>query len=49
VEKGQRDFETISAMVRKEIARFDKARVQDFKASVIEYLHNLMDKQQQVR
>ncbi|XP_052795277.1 sorting nexin-2-like [Mya arenaria] len=48
VEKGQRDFETISATVRKEIARFDKARVQDFKTSVVQYLQVLMEKQQQM-
>jgi hypothetical protein len=48
VEKGQRDFETISATVRKEVARFDKLRVGDFKSSVIQYLQNLMEKQQQV-
>ncbi|XP_060563451.1 sorting nexin-2-like isoform X1 [Ruditapes philippinarum] len=48
VEKGQRDFETISATVRKEVARFDKLRVGDFKSSVIQYLQNLMEKQQQM-
>jgi len=48
VEKGQRDFEAISATVRKEVARFDKLRVQDFKTSVIQYLQSLMEKQQQV-
>ena len=48
VEKGQKDFENISATVRKEIARFDRLRVADFKTSVIKYLEVLMDKQQQV-
>ena len=48
VEKGQKDFENISATVRKEIARFDRLRVGDFKTSVIKYLEVLMDKQQQV-
>ena len=48
VEKGQKDFETISANVRKEIARFDRLRVNDFKTNVIKYLEVLMEKQQQV-
>ncbi|XP_052270578.1 sorting nexin-2-like isoform X4 [Dreissena polymorpha] len=48
VEKGQRDFDSISATMRKEIARFDKARVTDFKTSVIQYLQSLMEKQQQM-
>ncbi|KAL4228170.1 sorting nexin-2 [Mactra antiquata] len=48
VEKGQKDFETISATIRKEVARFDKLRVTDFKTSVIQYLQSLMEKQQQV-
>ena len=48
MEKGQKDFETISSTVRKEIARFDRLRVADFKTSVIKYLEVLMDKQQQV-
>ena len=48
MEKGQKDFETISANVRKEIARFDRLRVNDFKTNVIKYLEVLMEKQQQV-
>ena len=49
MEKGQKDFETISATVRKEIARFDRLRVNDFKTNVIKYLEVLMEKQQQVK
>ncbi|KAL5004315.1 hypothetical protein ScPMuIL_017771 [Solemya velum] len=48
VEKGQEDFESISQTIRKEVARFDKYRVEDFKASVVKYLESLMENQQKL-
>lgn len=48
VEKGKEDFAKISAMIRKEVARFDKKRVEDFKSSIIKYLEFLMENQQRV-
>ncbi|XP_069137674.1 sorting nexin-2-like isoform X2 [Argopecten irradians] len=48
VERGKDDFEKISAMIRKEVARFDKKRVEDFKTSIIKYLEYLMENQQRV-
>ena len=48
VEKGKEDFEKISQSIRKEVARFDKHRVEDFKTSVITYLEQLMENQQRV-
>jgi sorting nexin-1/2 len=49
VEKGQEEFEKLSKVIQKEIARFEAARVEDFKNSVIKYLQNLMENQQKVR
>ncbi|KAJ8304241.1 hypothetical protein KUTeg_017824 [Tegillarca granosa] len=48
VEKGQEDFERISDSIRKEVARFDKYRVEDFKSGVIKYLETLMENQQKL-
>ncbi|OWF51369.1 sorting nexin-2-like isoform X2 [Mizuhopecten yessoensis] len=48
VEKGKDDFEKMSAMIRKEVARFDRKRVEDFKSSIIKYLEYLMENQQRV-
>lgn len=49
VEKGKDDFEKISKAIRKEVARFDKYRVEDFKDSVVNYLEQLMENQKRVR
>ena len=49
MDKGQEEFETISKNIRKEIAKFEKNRVIDFKSSIIKYLESLMEHQQQVR
>lgn len=38
VEKGKDDFEKIFKAIRKEVVRFDKYRVEDFKDSVVNYL-----------
>jgi len=48
VEKGQEEFELISKNVRKEVERFEKQRVKDFKVTIINYLESLMNSQQQV-
>lgn len=48
VEKGKDDFEKISKAIRKEVARFDKYRVEDFKDSVVNYLEQLMENQKRV-
>ena len=48
VEKGQEDFDRISKAIRKEVARFDKYRVEDFKDSVVVYLEQLMENQKRV-
>ncbi|KAK3610239.1 hypothetical protein CHS0354_022292 [Potamilus streckersoni] len=48
VEKGQADFERISATIKKEVARFDRLRVEDFKKSVITYLEHLMENEQKL-
>ncbi|XP_055956342.1 sorting nexin-2 [Patella vulgata] len=48
VETGQSDFNKISENVRKEVARFEKHRVVDFKNHVIQYLEALMDNQQKL-
>ncbi|KAK3098120.1 hypothetical protein FSP39_016301 [Pinctada imbricata] len=48
VDKGKDDFEKISQAIRKEVARFDKHRVEDFKTSVVTYLEQLMENQQRI-
>jgi hypothetical protein len=49
VEKGKDDFEKISQTIRKEMGRFDRHRVEDFKSTVIRYLEQLMENQQKVK
>lgn len=48
MEKGAKDFEEISAVVRREVAQFDKLRVRDFRLKIINYLEGLLNNQQQV-
>ncbi|GFN75319.1 sorting nexin-2 [Plakobranchus ocellatus] len=48
VEKGQEDFEAISKSIKKEMLRFEKMRVADFKDKVIKYLEVLMDNQEKL-
>lgn len=48
VDKYQEEFDTISKNIRVEITRFEKQRVKDFKATIINYLESLMSNQQQV-
>ncbi|XP_051925094.1 sorting nexin-2 [Hippocampus zosterae] len=48
VQQGERDFEHISRVIRREVARFEKERVKDFKMLVINYLEALALTQQQL-
>lgn len=48
VDKGKDEFDRISKAIRKEVARFDKYRVEDFKDSVVLYLEQMMENQQRV-
>ncbi|KAF0022571.1 hypothetical protein F2P81_025197 [Scophthalmus maximus] len=47
VHQGERDFEQISKTIRKEVGRFEKERVKDFKTIIIKYLESLVQTQQQ--
>uniref|UniRef100_A0A5F9D470 Sorting nexin-1 n=1 Tax=Oryctolagus cuniculus TaxID=9986 RepID=A0A5F9D470_RABIT len=47
VTQYERDFERISAVVRKEVIRFEKEKSKDFKNHVIKYLETLLYSQQQ--
>ncbi|KAB0356574.1 hypothetical protein FD754_000730 [Muntiacus muntjak] len=47
VQQGERDFEQISKTIRKEVGRFEKERVKDFKTVIIKYLESLVQTQQQ--
>uniref|UniRef100_A0A8C0IFH7 Sorting nexin-2 n=1 Tax=Bubo bubo TaxID=30461 RepID=A0A8C0IFH7_BUBBB len=48
VQQGEKDFEQISKTIRKEVGRFEKERVKDFKTVIIEYLESLVQTQQQL-
>nr|XP_023662161.1 sorting nexin-1-like [Paramormyrops kingsleyae] len=43
-----KDFERISATVRKEVLRFEREKARDYKAHIIKYLESLLQSQQQV-
>ncbi|XP_067087647.1 sorting nexin-2 [Osmerus mordax] len=48
VQQGERDFEQISTTIRKEVCRFERDRVKDFKSVIIKYLESLVQTQQQL-
>ncbi|XP_043084161.1 sorting nexin-1a [Puntigrus tetrazona] len=48
VTQYEREFERISATVRKEVIRFDKEKARDFKRQIIKYLESLLNSQQQL-
>ncbi|KAG9487896.1 hypothetical protein GDO78_007605 [Eleutherodactylus coqui] len=48
VQQGEKDFEQISKTIRKEVGRFEKQRVKDFKTVIIKYLESLVQTQQQL-
>ncbi|XP_066524621.1 sorting nexin-1a [Hoplias malabaricus] len=48
VSQYERDFERVSATVRKEVIRFEKEKTRDFKKQIIRYLESLLQSQQQM-
>lgn len=48
VEKGKENFQKICKNIRKEIIRFEKLRINDFKNNVIKYLEVLMENQEKL-
>lgn len=48
VQRCQKEFDDISAEIKKEVERFDANRKKDFKATIIRYLEDQMAHQQQV-
>ncbi|XP_072528478.1 sorting nexin-1a [Salminus brasiliensis] len=48
VSQYERDFERVSATVRKEVIRFEKEKTRDFKKQIIRYLESLLQSQQQL-
>lgn len=48
VERCEEEFNSISKMIKKEMERFEVARVKDFKAVILKYLETQMSHQQQV-
>ncbi|XP_026094377.1 sorting nexin-1-like [Carassius auratus] len=48
VTQYEREFERISATVRKEVIRFDKEKARDFKRQIIKYLESVLHSQQQM-
>uniref|UniRef100_A0A8B9T310 Sorting nexin-1 n=1 Tax=Anas platyrhynchos TaxID=8839 RepID=A0A8B9T310_ANAPL len=48
VTQYERDFERISAVIRKEVIRFEKEKSKDFRKHVTKYLETLLNSQQQL-
>ncbi|XP_034542118.1 sorting nexin-1a [Notolabrus celidotus] len=48
VTQYERDFERVSATVRKEVVRFEKEKTKNFKQQIIKYLEALLQSQQQL-
>lgn len=48
VTQYERDFERVSATVRKEVIRFEKEKAKNFKRQIIKYLESLLKSQQQL-
>lgn len=48
VTQFERDFERVSATVRKEVIRFEKEKTKNFKRQIIKYLESLLQSQQQL-
>ncbi|KAG5894964.1 hypothetical protein JTB14_023312 [Gonioctena quinquepunctata] len=48
VERGQENFDRISDMIKKEMERFEKCRIHDFKIMFIKYLENHLEHQAQL-
>ncbi|KAM7002083.1 sorting nexin-1a [Tautogolabrus adspersus] len=48
VTQYERDFERVSATVRKEVVRFEKEKTKNFKRQIVKYLECLLQSQQQL-
>ncbi|EEB15745.1 Sorting nexin-2, putative [Pediculus humanus corporis] len=48
VERGQKEFDNISHMIKKEMERFEINRVKEFKIIIIQYLETIMNRQQEL-
>ncbi|KAK6318592.1 hypothetical protein J4Q44_G00118830 [Coregonus suidteri] len=48
VTQYERDFDRVSATVRKEVLRFEKEKARDFKKQIVKYLESLLQSQQQL-
>ncbi|XP_019729475.1 sorting nexin-1a [Hippocampus comes] len=48
VTQFERDFDRVSATVRREVLRFEKEKARNFKRQIIKYLENLLKSQQQL-
>ncbi|XP_017292501.1 sorting nexin-1a [Kryptolebias marmoratus] len=48
VTQYERDFQRVSATVRKEVTRFEKERTKNFRRQIIKYLESLLQSQQQL-
>lgn len=48
VQKSQKDFEEISAEIKRETERFEIDRIREFKSTIVKYLEDQMAHQQQV-
>ncbi|XP_044265550.1 sorting nexin-2 [Tribolium madens] len=48
VERGQENFDKISKMIKTEVERFEKCRIQDFKIMFIKYFENHLNHQAQL-
>lgn len=49
MQRCQKEFDNISAEIKKEMERFELTRARDFKSTIIKYLEDQMAHQQQVR
>jgi sorting nexin-1/2 len=48
VQRCQKEFDDISAEIKREMERFEINRAKDFKATIVKYLQDQMAHQQQV-
>jgi hypothetical protein len=48
VESYRKEFEEISKLIKSELDRFDKEKVEDFKAGVESFLESIIENQKQV-
>lgn len=49
MQRCQKEFDEISAEIKREMKRFELNRVRDFRATIIKYLEDQMAHQQQVK